>query len=304
MGRATRSRQAIAGLALGLAAAVMSDTASAQENSQPVPAPVRIGVVGSLFRDMPEPLVKVVTQPLGALMEAQMGMAGQLMIGGDALTLGQQLADAKLHLAVFHGIEFAWARQIHPELRPLMIAVNQQRHLCAYLVVRTDGASGLPGLKGKDLALPQGTREHCRLFLERHCKGSGQEPAQFFAHITSPGNFEDALDDVVDGEVQAAVVDGVALECFKRRKPGRYARLKPILESEIFPAAVIAYYPGVLQEDILRRFREGMINAQKSAMGRQLMTMWKLTAFEPVPADYEETLTNIVKSYPVPTSQK
>jgi hypothetical protein len=33
------------------------------------------------------------------------------------------------------------------------------------------------------------------------------------------------------------------------------------------------------------------------------MTLWRLTAFEPIPADYEKTLTDIVKAYPPPEVQ-
>jgi hypothetical protein len=30
------------------------------------------------------------------------------------------------------------------------------------------------------------------------------------------------------------------------------------------------------------------------------MTLWKLTGFEQVPSDYDQTLTEIVKTYPAP----
>src|SRR5205823_9692027 len=49
--------------------------------------PVRIGMSGSLFRDMPEPLVRAVMQPFGTVMEAQTGVPGQIIPGGDPLTI-------------------------------------------------------------------------------------------------------------------------------------------------------------------------------------------------------------------------
>ena len=115
-----------------------------------------------------------------------------------------------------------------------------------------------------------------------------------------PPTVEDALDDVVDNVVQAAVVDGVSLNCYKQRKPSRCEQLKVVERSEIFPAAVVAYHPGILDQATLERFRQGMINANKGALGRQFMTLWKLTAFEPVPPDYEQTLADILKAYPQP----
>src|SRR5262245_45466183 len=81
--------------------------------------PVRIGMIGTLFRDVPEATVQTMMQPFGALMESQTGVNGLLVPSGDAESMGQELASDKLHLGVFHGIEFAWARQKFPELRPL-----------------------------------------------------------------------------------------------------------------------------------------------------------------------------------------
>jgi ABC-type phosphate/phosphonate transport system substrate-binding protein len=262
---------------------------------------VQIGMVHSLFRDVPAPLVQVLMRPFAALMEAQTGMAGRLVVGDDAVSLGQQLADNKVQLAVFHGFEFAWARQQHADLRPLLIAVNQVHHLRALVLVRGDcKAAGLADLKGKCLALPRGTREHCHLFLERRCQQCGRKPADLFTRTATPPNAEDALDDLVDNDVQAAVVDQLAFDCFKRRKPGRAAALRVLLRSEVFPAAVIAYVPGTLTADSLDHFRDGMMSANKNATGRQLLTLWKLTAFEPVPEDYDATLAGIVKAYPPP----
>jgi hypothetical protein len=58
--------------------------------------------------------------------------------------------------------------------------------------------------------------------------------------------------------------------------------------------------PGTLDEATLQRFREGMVNANKEVMARQMLTLWKLTGFEPVPEDYDAVLTNIIKPYPPP----
>jgi hypothetical protein len=59
------------------------------------------------------------------------------------------------------------------------------------------------------------------LYIERQCKAQGKSPATFLARLTTPGNLEEALDDVVDGVVQATVVDSLGWEAYKRRKPGR-----------------------------------------------------------------------------------
>jgi ABC-type phosphate/phosphonate transport system substrate-binding protein len=292
---------ALVGLASALA--FCGIVGRAEEKEAAPAGPVQIGMVSSLFRDTPETLVTAMMQPFGALMESQTGLSGKLVVGGDAVHLGKMLAEDKVHLGVFHGVEFAWARQQNPALRPLMIAVNQKRHLYAVVVIRADATlTRFADLKGKTLALPRQTRAHCHLFLERRCQDAGLDPAHFFEELATPANSEDALDDVVDHLVPAAVVDGIALESYQHRKPGRFAKLKVLERSEVFPAAVVAYHPGALSDSTLRRFCEGMLNANKETLGRQFMALWKLTAFEAIPDDYEQTLIEILKAYPPPSS--
>src|SRR5262249_46745150 len=149
--------------------------------------------------DIPDPMVKVALRPFRVLMESQTGLRGKLVPAGDALSLGEQLNSNKLQLGVFHGFEFAWAKQRYPELRPLMIAVNRQRHLRAHIVVNKNGdIKDLADLEGKTLAVPRCTREHCLLYLERSCQALGKEPASFF-HVENPSGLEKALDDVAEG---------------------------------------------------------------------------------------------------------
>lgn len=292
------------GLALpGLLLASLLFSVHATETT-PARKPVRIGTISTLFRDVPDAIARAVTQPFAQFLEAQTGCVGEVVTIATADELGRQLSENQVQLAVFHGFEFAWAKQKYPELQPLVIAINQQRNLHACLVVRQDCAvSGFGDLHSKSLALPRGSREHSRLFLHRGCQACGRETVSHLARMTTPASIEEALEDVVDGSVQATVVDGVALDCYKRLKPGRYARLRVVQESEIFPAAVIAYRPGSLDAATVKRCRDGLLAAHQQPLGRQLMLMMRLTAFEPVPADYDKTVANIARVYPPPASK-
>lgn len=259
------------------------------------PAAIRIGMSEALFQDVPKPLVMVSMVPFKALMEAQTGVRGDLATVDDLDLLADQLQSGKFQLGVFHGVEFAWARDKHPALKPLAIAINEHRDVYAYLLVRREStANGIGDLRNKRLAFPEGSRLWCRLFLEQACK----DPRGHFGAIATPASLEEGLDDTVDGTVDAVVVDGVALECFQRRKPARFAQLKVLHKSEKFPAAVIAYREGSLDETTLQRFRGGLLDATRSIAGRQVLTLWRMTAFEPIPADYDRTLADILKSYP------
>lgn len=292
---------ALGALALCLAVGLQPAAAGPGEPAAERPGGVRIGLVNSLFRDTPESLIHVLSRPLKSLMETQTGISGTLVPGGDASSLAQQLREDKVQLGVFHGVEFAWARQKHPALKPLVIAVREQRVLHAHLVVRQDSpVQGFPELAGKAVALPRQSREHCRVFLERRCQACGQCPQKFLGKLTTPNDAEDALDDVVDGAVQAAVIDGPALERYRHDKEARAARLRTAVESEPFPPAVVAYLPGVLDESLLQRFRDGMIRANQNAKGRQLLGLCRITCFEDVPPNYDQMLLAIAKAYPAP----
>jgi ABC-type phosphate/phosphonate transport system substrate-binding protein len=105
-------------------------------------------------------------------------------------------------------------------------------------------------------------REHCKLFLDNRCVKIGTTPENFYAAVTAPADSEDALDCVVDGTAQAAVIDGVAMDAYKVNKPGRAKLLKTLLQSEAFPAAVIAYNPDVVNTVALERFRQGLLSAR------------------------------------------
>jgi ABC-type phosphate/phosphonate transport system substrate-binding protein len=267
--------------------------------------PTRIAIVKTLFRDYPEPLMIALMEPFGLLWKTQLGWDSELM-AADPADLGEMLADGKVDIGVFHGIEFVWAKQKHPELRPLFIAYNKQLHLQACLVVRADDqAASFVDLKGKTLALPRGQRIHCQLFMERECQKCGQSrPEEFFSHVPRPPDIEVALDGLVEGRFQAAVVDVVGLDSYKQRKPNRFERLRVVQRSEIFPASVIAYRAGTFNSAAVNLLKQRMANATKDRLTQQLLTLWKLTAMEPVPQDFEETMANILKYYPPPEQVK
>jgi ABC-type phosphate/phosphonate transport system substrate-binding protein len=264
--------------------------------------PIQIGMVRTLFVDIPRPIVNVLAHPFGNLMREQTGVEGQLTIEGDAFHVGKLLHEDKYQVGIFQGIEFAWAQKKYGDLEPLMIAVSKYHTLTANLVTSEDNpATGFAAFRGKDVALPQRSKVHLRLFLARGCQDSDhKEPPEFFSKIARPTSTEDALDEVCSGTIEAAVVDGQDLESYKNIKPGCYKRLKIAQKSEPFPTGVIAVHKGALDPALLAKFRTGMINAHNNLQAREMMAMFQLTAFEPVPEDFDQTVANIIRAYPPP----
>src|SRR5712691_4744028 len=157
--------------------------AAADEN-----APVKIGLPANLFRDIPKVTIDALMPTFTRLMEVQTGVRGQIVMLKSADEVGKQLNDNKIQFAVFHGYEFAWAQIKHKDLKPLVIAMSSQSSkLTAQVVVASDSSYKLlDDLKGQNVAIPRGTREHCRLFLSRRLHGIGHKQDKFFAAETTP----------------------------------------------------------------------------------------------------------------------
>lgn len=262
------------------------------------PTTVRIGMIRTMFRDIPEAMIAPLSKPFQALMERQTGRPGEINLSQDAHVLAERLIAGEVDLGVFHGFEYAWVQENHPELKALVVAVPNGQTFQACLVMREDsGSTGWEGLAGKTVALPRGSREHCRLYLERHQVQSGG------CEIVEPDSVMTALDDVVDGLTDAVVVEAAAMESFQRTKPGRARQLGIIARSEMFPLSVVVYRDGALDSGTLSRFQSGLLQAQNTGDGRRMMLLWKLRGFAQVPDDYASQLEAIRRIYPAPAPQ-
>jgi ABC-type phosphate/phosphonate transport system substrate-binding protein len=269
--------------------------------SEPDAKLMHISVAQSFFRDEPESLIGPGRESIRVLMEVATGLPSEVVQPVPPALLADRLLKDELQLAAFQGVEFAWEQQKHAALRPLLIAVNQTCDRQAHLLVRNDShAQGWSDLRGTALAIPCRSREHCHLFMGRHCRECGARAEQFFSRITKPATTEDALDDVVDGDVVATVVDTVGLKAYEQRKPGRAARLRILHSSEKFPDTVVAYHAGALSQATLERCRTGLLQADKTQRGRLLLSLWMLTHFEELPKDFDKRLANIRQAYPEP----
>jgi len=265
------------------------------------PPPLRIGLSGSLSREVPDTVTLIAVRPLRAMIAAQTGFKMDFSIVAEADKLAEQVASQQLKLGIFQGVEFAWAKRKHPKLTPLVLAVNQRSRLHAYVMVRKDStAAEFADLRDQSLAQVRGSRAHCRVFCDHQARGVGKDMNEFFSQVTTANSAEDALDQVVDGTMKAAVVDGVTLDSYARAKPGRFAELRELVKSDEFPATVIAYQAGAIDAGTLRRFRDGLLNIKQTTTAQQALLLFKLTAFEAVHADYEETVAQVGRKYPPP----
>jgi ABC-type phosphate/phosphonate transport system substrate-binding protein len=280
--------------------AVLGTVATAQRTPLRV---LHIGTSGTLA-SLAKNKEDAALETLRDFIKSETGLTNEIVRQKDWRELADRLTKRQLELGVFLGYEFAWAQEKAPGLKPLAVAVNVYRYPTVHVVTRRDDpAKDFAGLQGHSLAIP-GSTGFVRLFVDRQSQAQGKATTAFFSQVTTPENAEDALDDLVDGKVQAVAADRGALEAYKRRKPGRFNQLKQVAQSQPFPPALVAYQEGALDDATLQRFRNGLLRASQSDRGQTLLTLFKLTGFEAVPPDLGRVLAESRKAYPPSGSGK
>jgi ABC-type phosphate/phosphonate transport system substrate-binding protein len=259
-----------------------------------------IGSSGTLA-DTQEAKEKAALDTLQAFIKDETGMNNQILPQKNWRELADKMTSGKLQIGVFQGHEFAWVQEKYPKIKPLALAVNLYRYPEVYVVTKkASPAKDFAGLKGQTISLPV-SNSSTRLFIDHECKKNGKDETSFFSKITEQKNVEDALDDVVDGVVAATAVDKAGLQSFKRRKPGRFNQLKEVAHSQPLPPPVVAYAEGSLSESTLQTFRKGLLDAARKERGKTMLTLFHMTGFDPVPADFDKVLARTRKMFPLTT---
>jgi ABC-type phosphate/phosphonate transport system substrate-binding protein len=294
-------------LLLASASALLIAMRSPADDTEPYKIDIlRIACCGAL-NEKSTPKEKSALETLQRFIKDETGLDNEIQRHKDWREVTEKLSKGEVHLGVYQGFEFAWAQEKDPELKPLALAVNVELYPIVYVVVQKKSeVKDFAGLQGQTLSLPTTAtgQRHLQLFLEHQCQASGKEIEKFFAKISNPDNIEDAVDDVVDGIVNATVLDKTALEAYKRRKPARFAKLKDIVRSQPFPPVTVAYYDKIVDERTLKRFRDGLLGANKKEQGETLLTLFRMTGFQTPPADFDKVLEESRKTYPPPEKGK
>ncbi len=262
---------------------------------------LRIAATGTMTGKQEDPREKAGVTTLRQFIKDETGFNNEVTREKDWQALADQLKKGALQVGVFQGYEFAWAQERVPDLKALALAINFERYPVAHLLTRRDNsATEFASIKGQSLCLAEGSPPFLRLFLDRQCTASGKKAEDFFGKIARAENIEDALDDVVDGKIQATLIDGAAFDAYKQRKPGRFKRLKEVAQSPPFPPIVVAYYGPALDAATVARFKEGLLAAVKKQTGEMLLNLSRLTGFETVPEDFAKVLVQTRKAFPPP----
>jgi ABC-type phosphate/phosphonate transport system substrate-binding protein len=266
--------------------------------------PLLVGVSGNLTLEPPT-TSKSADKTLKSFIKEQTGMDSVITTEKGWRDLADKLENKKEQIGVFQGYEFAWAQEKFKNLVPLAVAINIYRYPTVYVIINRDNKGAtFADLKGQSLEYAGDEQPCVKLFVDRQCQAAGSKADRFFSKITYKDNVEVVLDDVVDGVVQVTAADRAGLEAYKRRKPGRFKRLKAVIHSQPFPPAIIAYRRNAVAEDLLKRFRRGLEGAREHETGKMMLTLFHLTNFEDPPSDLDKVLARTRKSYPASKDDK
>lgn len=244
-------------------------------------------------------------QTLKEFIKDETGLTSEIVRQKNWHELAEKMNKGEFPVGLFQGYEFAWVQEKYPTLKPLALAVNVYVYPVAYVVTKRDNAAkDFAALKGQTVALPSTGLKFLEFFLESECAKAGAKMDMFFSKVNkAQDNYEDALDDLFDGKVQAVVADRAALEAYKRLKPGRFKQMHDVVHSQPLPPATVVYHEKSLDPATLKRFENGILNANKKDKGQTVLTLFRLTGFVTPPADFGKVLAETRKTYPAPMTK-
>lgn len=268
--------------------------------AEPAPAGqvLKIGLPENLFSGMPPAVVQTASKPFQAMFEKQTGLKGEVVVVKDYAAITEQIAAGKLDVAVLNGFEYAWVRQ-NPELVPLVVTVPHTAAQACVVVHTECKAQTVADLKGACLAVPNGTKPFCAMYIER-CRAKLPEGALGTAKVETGNTIEDALDAVSSKKCEAVLIDLAALSGYKKNKPGVGTQLKVLAESELLPAGVVVHRKGAFDAQTATKVRDGLIKSTNTPQGQLLAGFWRLKGFAAVGPDYLTDLDRSLKAYPAP----
>ena len=197
---------------------------------------IRVGLLEGMFKDVPKPLLAAMAEPFRSMMFKQTGLSGDVDMCPNSTCLAGKLKDRSISIGVFHGFEYAWAKNANPNLVPLLVTVPHGRKVQALILVSAVSELKKPAdLKGIGVVVPKALKAHSQLFLD---KIRGQNPAIQIAANPASLTAEEAISAVAGGKEKAVITDIATLNGYYGLQPGAANQLRILAESELFPVAV------------------------------------------------------------------
>ena len=133
---------------------------------------------------------------------------------------------------------------------------------------------------------PARDKAHCTMYLKFLHDSADIAPGDCRASQCAGLTPDEVLDEVVAGKTEAALVDIANWESYLAYRKGLAKRLSILSQSVELPAAVVVCRKGALTPAQVAKVRDGLVNCNKTAIGRAFTMFWQLDGFKDVTPDY------------------
>jgi ABC-type phosphate/phosphonate transport system substrate-binding protein len=275
-----------------------AEPAAGEASSAAAPALINVAIMDGMFRGVPPGLIKAGGNQFGSLFKDIVGLPGAVETESDHDALAKKLSQGKVHLGVFHGFEWAWVKQNHPNLAVVAITVPTALPRASIVVNAKNAAPGPQALMGANVEIPFNMKAHGIVYiehLEKTLPAGSIKPS-----LTEDSSYEELLDEVGKGKAKAALVDSANLAAYQAGFPGKATKIKVLCESEQMPQTVLVYNTKTMPEDTVKQIRNGLVSAHKNAKGSAFLFLWNLKGFEAPNAAFDALVAKCLKQYPAP----
>lgn len=215
--------------------------------------------------------------------------------------VAKRLKDEHTNLCVLEGIEYAWFKAEYPELVPLVTAFTTDVKMKGCVAVADENpAKTLLDLKGKSLCITERLPHHTSVYLHNALEKRGAKPKGFFKPSSTPANSDEGIESVIDGKVDAILLDFDSWKGYQELKPGRAKKIRVLDQSIEFPTPVVLYQKSCWNKAEILVLELALCSAHEKPYSRQLFNCWGISKFVPCGARYRRVVDSVLSEIPLP----
>jgi ABC-type phosphate/phosphonate transport system substrate-binding protein len=271
------------------------------------PLLLRVGIYDNLILKDHRPRARSTLEQLTTFIGERLRVSTdlQIMSGGTREALietKEALRTGRVHLVAMTGLEYGWLRELAgPDIEALVVA-NTDKNVVQYdrVIVRADSGKNLASLQSGSLATFDAPNPSMPIYLKQLRQKWGPS---FLSESKGPyPTAASALQAVLTGKADAAIVDLYTTQGYERAYPGRMQRLKPIGLSHPYPMAPVVGIPlavDSIRRELWRDTRAELAQVHRQPRAAAFLEVWRVSRFIPPSEKFESEADQAGKDFPL-----
>jgi ABC-type phosphate/phosphonate transport system substrate-binding protein len=245
-----------------------------------------------------EHLIQLIGDEVGVPMELEILTSGTQP---DLLKTAAKLRSGQVHVAAMTGLEYGWLRDLAGRgLQPLVISNAGLRTGESEQLIVREGGKQLQELRGAKLAVFAKPYPSAHIYLRQLQRARGSDFLSGRTAVLS--NASKALQAVLSGGADAAIIDTYTLQGYQRVFPGQAARLRIVDRTKSYPMVPVVGFP-----QHMNRIRAGLWGEVQTELTRvhtnpraaAFLEVWRVRGFNMPPGDYDRSAAQAAKDFPL-----